>query len=97
MDRQTQRKMTLRQKQGHFTQMIGSLTQYASRHGYRVVMYAIGRKYLSMDLLFYREEQFIWDQKDLEPIALYWEAIGGTRGGRRRDLFRNRFTLADTK
>lgn len=46
---------------------------------------------LAVDLLLFKDEKYLTDTKDYEPIGLHWESLGGTWGGRFRDG--NHFSL----
>lgn len=46
---------------------------------------------LAIDLNLWKDDVYLTDSKDYEPLGVYWESVGGTWGGRFNDG--NHFSL----
>jgi hypothetical protein len=85
--------MSLRQKQSYFVIMVAELIVYAYSHGYELTFgdaYAhdghiddsYHYKRLAVDLNLFRYGQYLTKTEDHRKLGEYWEALGGTWGGR---------------
>lgn len=88
--------MTLGQKQRVFAKMIGRLISFAYGEGFELTFgdaYAVSGhmknslhyKRLAIDLNLFKNGRYLTKTKDHEPLGLFWEAIGGSWGGRFAD------------
>jgi len=85
--------MTLREKQSRFVWMVSRLIRYAYNLGYEMTFGDAwardGHKEnsnhyirLAMDLNLFRAGQYLDRTEDHRVLGEYWEAIGGSWGGR---------------
>ena len=85
--------MTLREKQSRFVWMVSRLIRYAYNLGYELTFgdawASDGHKpnsnhyiRLAIDLNLFRDGRYLDRTEDHRPLGEYWEAIGGSWGGR---------------
>ena len=85
--------MTLREKQSRFVWMVSRLIRYAYNMGYELTFgdaYAtsghmensLHYKRLAIDLNLFKDGRYLTKTEDHQPLGEYWEAIGGSWGGR---------------
>jgi len=87
--------MSLRKKQSKFAQMLILLFAYIVQGGYEITLGDAARidrrghsknsKHyvrLAIDLNLFKDGKYLRDTADHEKIGIFWEAIGGTWGGR---------------
>jgi len=91
--------MTLGQKQRKFTMMIGRLIAFAYEEGYELSFghamrcqdckvgssVSLHKIKLAVDFNLFRDGNYLTKTEDHLPLGLFWEAIGGTWGGRFQD------------
>jgi len=88
--------MTLRQKQSKFARMVADLIIFAYNSGYELsfgdAWAKTGHKKnsnhyirLAIDLNLFKDEKWLSETEDHLPLGEYWEALGGTWGGRFQD------------
>ena len=88
--------MTLREKQSKFVRMVSDLIIFAYDHGYELTFgdaHAIGGHKknslhyirLAIDLNLFKDGKYLVSTEEHEPLGKFWEAIGGSWGGRFND------------
>ena len=87
---------SFREKQSKFVKMIALLLQYADFLGYELTLgdcyrddrcnygasKSLHKSRLAIDLNLFKNDKWLTDTKDHEPLGLFWEFIGGSWGGR---------------
>ena len=90
---------SLREKQSKFCHMVALLILHAEQLGYEFTFGDAYRqpdcgyghpnsnhkRRLAIDLNLFKDGQYLTEDKDQEPLGLYWESIGGAWGGRFKD------------
>jgi hypothetical protein len=88
--------MSLRERQSLFVRMVARLIDYADALGYELTFgdayatsgHAAGSFHysrLAIDLNLFKDGKYLTETEDHKPLGEFWEAIGGTWGGRFRD------------
>jgi hypothetical protein len=88
--------MSLRERQSLFVRMVARLIDYADALGYELTFgdaYATSGHVagsfhysrLAIDLNLFKGGKYLTETEDHKPLGEFWEAIGGTWGGRFRD------------
>lgn len=88
--------MTLREKQSKFARMVADLIIFAYANGYELTLgdaYAqfghmknsLHGQRLAIDLNLFKEGKWLNKTEDHKALGEYWEAIGGSWGGRFKD------------
>jgi hypothetical protein len=97
---------TVRQKQSRFVKMVALLITYAHLAGYELTFgdayrdprcpyghkQSLHRSRLAIDLNVFRDGVYLSGHGEYDDLGEYWEAIGGSWGGRFGDD--NHFSLA---
>jgi len=95
--------MGLNNKQFKFTRMVALLIQRATDLGYELtfgdayaqtghMINSLHYKRLAVDFNLFKDGVYLTTTKDHEPLGEFWEAMGGTWGGRFNDG--NHYSLA---
>jgi len=95
--------MTLGEKQRKFTLMVADLIKFAYSSGYELTFgdawaktgHMVGSLHydrLAIDLNLFKDGKYLTGSGDHKPLGEYWEAQGGTWGGRFKDG--NHYSLA---
>ena len=88
--------MTLGQKQRRFTLMICRLIEFAYTEGYELsfghamrcsdckvgIKNSLHKSKLAVDFNLFKDGSYLSKTEDHLPLGLFWEALGGTWGGR---------------
>ena len=89
--------MSLRQKQSKFVDAVGKLICYACSLGYEITFgdtypgkfnhrkNSFHEKGLAIDLNLFMDGEFLKRTHDYEFLGFFWEALGGSWGGRWND------------
>lgn len=88
--------MSMNEMQFRFVHMVALLILYAEARGYTLTFgdaYATSghcdNSYhylrLAIDLNLFKNGEYLTETKDHEPLGVFWEALGGTWGGRWED------------
>ena len=84
---------SLRKKQSEFARSVALLINYAVRNGYEITFgdafatsghkkNSFHYKRLAIDLNLFKDGIYLTSTEDHRPLGEYWEAIGGSWGGR---------------
>lgn len=90
--------MALQPKQSEFVRAVGKLIQFLTDFGLEATFgdayrdpratFPYGaenskhKKRLAIDLILFRNGEYLTETRDYEPAGIYWETIGGIWGGR---------------
>ena len=88
--------MTLRKQQSEFVEAVGRLIHQAYELGYELTFgdtypfrqhseNSFHKKGLAIDLNLFKDGEFLTKTEDHQRLGEYWEALGGTWGGRFRN------------
>lgn len=91
--------MRLSRKQAKFSRMVAQLILYADALGYDITFgeayrppsatwghpYSLHKSRLAVDLNLFYKGKYLTATEDHMPLGEFWEAIGGTWGGRFND------------
>lgn len=100
--------MTLRQRQAKFVRMVALLINYATDQGYELsfgdafattghIEDSFHYKRLAIDLNLFRNGIYLTKTEDHMPLGVFWEAIGGSWGGRFSREDGNHYSLGEGK
>ena len=96
----------LNDKQFEFTRKVAMLILYAYELGYTMTfgdayataghrMGSFHYKRLAIDLNLFKDGKYLTKTEDHKPLGEFWEKIGGTWGGRFRDLDGNHYSWGE--